>query len=96
MPVRRRAPVKTVVSSAVRHGSPAALAARRPPAQAGHLGRQTGLVDEDELRRIEIELALEPGAGAPQDVGAVLLSACADFFERPARADQARRSWRCG
>jgi hypothetical protein len=33
----------------------------RPAAQAGHVGRRAGLVDEDEFAGIEIELVLEPG-----------------------------------
>lgn len=74
MPVSRNAPVKVVVfqwpcGTPARQRSPRGA---RPP-QTGHLGRQPGLINEDELRWIEIELAVEPGATALQDVGAVLL-----------------------
>jgi hypothetical protein len=57
----------------MRHTGPAALTAWRSTSQPGHLGRQSGLVDEYQLRRIEIGLAIEPGAAALQDVGAILL-----------------------
>ena len=57
----------------VRHASPATLAALRSASQPGHLRRQSRLVDEHELRRVEIELAIEPDQGALQDVWAVLL-----------------------
>lgn len=40
----------------VRNASPAALSARSPTAQAGDLGREAGLVDEDKALRIEIGL----------------------------------------
>jgi hypothetical protein len=42
----------------------AAHPAGAAPAQAGHLGGRTGLVDEDELRRVELGLELEPGLAA--------------------------------
>ncbi|ESX64456.1 hypothetical protein X759_31160 [Mesorhizobium sp. LSHC420B00] len=42
---------------AMRHAGPAALAAWRSSTQARHLRRQSRLVDEHELRRVEIELA---------------------------------------
>ena len=65
---------------AVRHAGPAALAKRRTTAQPSHLGRQAGLVDEHQFCRIEIELAVEPGAAAAQDVGAVLLQCMCGLF----------------
>lgn len=65
---------------AVRHASPAALAAGRTAAQARHLGRQAGLVDEHQFGRIEIGLAVEPCASALQDVGAVLLQCVCGLF----------------
>ncbi len=46
---------------AVRDGGPAALAAPGAAAQARHLGRGAGLVDEDQLVGIKVELAVEPG-----------------------------------
>ena len=65
---------------AVRHASPAALTAWRPSPQTGHLCRQAGLVDKDELRRIEVELAVEPGATALQNVGTILLQCMCGLF----------------
>lgn len=65
---------------AVWHACPAAFAAWRSSAQARHLGRQPGFVDEDQLRRIEIELAVEPGAPALQDVRAILLQCMCGLF----------------
>ena len=65
---------------AMRHAGPATLAARRSSTQAGHLRGQAGLVDEDQLRRIEIELAVEPVAAALQDVGAILLQCVCGLF----------------
>ena len=55
MPVSRNAPVKVVVfqwpcGTPARQRSPHG----RSAAQASHFGRQSGLVDEDQLRRIEI------------------------------------------
>jgi hypothetical protein len=62
------------------HASPAAFTAWRTSPQTRHLGRQSGLIDEDELCRIEIELAVEPGAAALQDVGAILLQCMCGLF----------------
>src|SRR3954454_10209917 len=61
------------------------LARRRSPfghpaAPARHVGRGPGLVDEDEARGIEVELALEPGLAPLQDVGAVLLGRLRRLF----------------
>jgi hypothetical protein len=58
---------------AVRDAGPAAFAARRSSAQAGHLRGETGLVDEHEPGGVEIQLAVEPVPAPLQDVGAVLL-----------------------
>ena len=44
----------------VRHGDPAALAARSTTIAACHLGRSGRLVEEDQAIRIEIGLTLEP------------------------------------
>ncbi len=57
----------------MRNGRSASLAARRSPSQPGHLCGCRGLVDEDQLLGIEIELAIEPGYAAAQDVRALLL-----------------------
>ena len=45
---------------AVGHGGAASLAPRRTTVKARHLGVRGGLVDEDDLRRIEVELAFKP------------------------------------
>ena len=64
----------------VRHGGPAALAAARPAAQARHLGRGAGLVDEDQFVGVEIELAVEPGLPRLTDVLALLLGGVGGLF----------------
>lgn len=65
---------------AMRYAGPAAFAARRSSSQTRHLGRQAGLIDEDELRRIEIELTVEPVPASLQDVGAILLQYMCGLF----------------
>lgn len=65
---------------AVRHPGPAALAARCSSTQTRHLGRQSGLVDEHELGGVEIELAVEPGPPAAQDIGTILLQCVCGLF----------------
>lgn len=65
---------------AVRHVGTAALTARSPTAQAGHLGRAAGLVDEDKALWIEIGLRLEPVTPPLQDVGALLLQCMGEPF----------------
>jgi hypothetical protein len=64
----------------MRDRSTASLATRRPTAQSGHLGRRTGLVDEDELQRVEIGLAGEPGLAPACDVRPILLGGVRGFF----------------
>jgi hypothetical protein len=59
---------------AVRDRGAAALAARAAPAQARHLGGGAGLVDEDELRRVELGLEREPGRAARGYIRAGLLA----------------------
>lgn len=56
-----------------RNASPTALSARGTAAQAGHLGGQACLVDEDKALGIEIRLSLEPIPAPLQGVGALLL-----------------------
>jgi hypothetical protein len=41
---------------------------------ARHVGGRPGFVNEDETMSIEIELVVEPGLSAPQDVRAILLA----------------------
>ena len=65
---------------AVGNGGPAALAALGPAAQARHLGRGAGLIDEDELLGIELRLGLEPGLAAGGNVRPLLLGGVGGFF----------------
>lgn len=64
----------------MRHAGSTAFAARRPSSQTRHLGRQARLMDEDQLRWVEIELAVEPIPPPFQDVGAVLLQCVCGLF----------------
>ena len=45
---------------AMGHGSAASLSPRRTTVKARHLGVRGGLVDEDDPRRIEVELSFKP------------------------------------
>ncbi len=65
---------------AMRHAGPAVLTARRSPAQAGHRGRRPGLIQEDQLRRIEIELTEELGAATLHDAMAILLQCMRELY----------------
>ena len=49
---------------AMRNRGATSLAAGLRPRQPGHLGGGPGLVDEDELRRVELGLEIEPGLAA--------------------------------
>ncbi len=64
----------------MRHAGTAPLAERGPTAQPGHFGRGAGLVDEDQVPRIEVRLIVEPGVAAGQDVGPLLLAGVCRFF----------------
>ena len=64
----------------VRHAGPTALSARGTAAQAGHLGGQACLVDEDKALRVEIRLSLEPIPAPLQDVRALLLQCMGGLF----------------
>lgn len=59
---------------------PAALALWRPAALPGHLGIRSGLVDEDQPVRIEVNLAVEPGPPPGEDVRALLFRCMACLF----------------
>ena len=52
----------------------------RASVAARHVGGGPGLVDEDQLLRIEIELAFEPDLATLQDVGALLLGRVRGLF----------------
>lgn len=67
----------------VSDADPQALSARRSSVTARHVGGGPCLVDEDEPRGIEVELAVEPCLPTPQDVGSVLLARMRSrFFAR--------------
>jgi len=91
MPVRRRPATKVVVlrlrrwpSAPVSKGDAGAqaLAVTAAAIAPRHVGRCPGLVDEDQLVGIEIELTLEPFLALLQDVGAILLCRMAGLFLR--------------
>ena len=65
---------------AMRNGGAAALAPRAAPAQAGHLGGRPGLVDEDELQRVELGLEFEPGLPPRGYIRARLLAGVRRLF----------------
>ena len=64
----------------MRNGGPAAVPPRRPVAQTGHLGVGAGLIDEDQLLRIEVWLGVEPGLTRLPYVRAVLLAGVRRLF----------------
>lgn len=81
MPVSRSAPVKVVVfqwpcGTPARQRSPRGALLRR---RATFVVRPV-TVDEHELRRIEIELAVEPLLAPLQHVGAILLQCVRGLF----------------
>lgn len=57
---------------AVRHRRPASLAAQAASAQPRHLRGCRSLINEDQRLGVEIELAVEPGYAAAQDIGTLL------------------------
>jgi len=65
---------------AVRHRGAAAFPARRPAIAPRHLGRGAGLVDEHQTLGREIDLGVEPGPPAAQNVSALLLAGVRGFF----------------
>jgi hypothetical protein len=65
---------------AMRNRGATSLAARAAPAQPSHLGGGPGLVDEDELRRVELGLEIEPGLAACGYVLARLLAGVRRLF----------------
>ena len=64
----------------MRHWRPAALATSGPAAKTCHLGRGSGLVDEDQALGIKVRLILEPRPALGCDVGALLLAGVCRFF----------------
>jgi len=61
-------------------GGSQSFAFGRASVAARHIGGGPGLVDEDQLFRIEIELAFEPGLATFQKVGALLLGRVCGLF----------------
>ncbi len=64
----------------VRDRGAASGAAWRAAIGPGHLGRGTGLIDEDQPLRIEIGLVLEPGLPPTRNVRPLLLAGVRGFF----------------
>ena len=64
---------------AMGHGGAASLASGCTTVKARHLGVRGGLVDEDDPRRIEVELPFKPPL-ARRVHRAAGSAACADFF----------------
>ena len=65
---------------AVRNRDKTALSFGSPPVEARHLGGGARLVDEDQPRRIKIELPLEPRLARSLHVAALLLSGMRRLF----------------
>ena len=59
-----------------------AFAAAATAVRARHVGRSPGLIDEDKTLGIEIELLLEPGLAALQDVRPILFAGVRGLFLR--------------
>ena len=65
-----------------------------------HVGRRSGLIEENPSLGVEIELAVEPLLALFRDVGAILLGGVRNFFacdpvpvkEPSQRADPSRRA----
>ena len=66
----------------MRHTDPQALPTQGSPIAPGHVGGGPGLVDEHKARRVEVELAIEPGLAPLQDIGALLLGGVRRLFLR--------------
>ena len=79
---------------ATTRGSPDAYAHPQPLAPAAaavtarHVGRRPGFVDQDETRRVEVELAIEPVLARFQDIGAILLGRVTGLFMRDLMTDE--------
>jgi hypothetical protein len=75
---------------AMRQIGSAALTARRSSTQADHFCREASFIDEHELRRIEIEFAVDSVMTPPQDVGAILLRSVRERFLNASRSHHNR------
>ena len=58
------------------------FAAAATAMRSSHIGRGPGLIDEHKALGIEIELRLEPGLAALQDVRPILFAGVCGFFLR--------------
>lgn len=66
----------------VRYPNPEPFATPAATVSPRHVGRGPGFIDEDQLVRIEIELAIEPGLPLLYDIGAILLRRMGGLFLR--------------
>jgi hypothetical protein len=64
----------------VRNAAAQALSAPATAVASGHVGRRAGFVDENELQRIEVELAFEPHPASLTDVGTILFARVRRLF----------------
>lgn len=64
------------------HANPKPFATPAAPMAPGHVGGGSGLVNEDQPLRIEVELILKPLFALGQDVGPVLLAGVRRLFLR--------------
>ena len=55
------------------NGREETLATRAAPEAAHHIGRRPGLVDEDEMSRVQLRLVRAPGVSRGRDVRPALL-----------------------
>lgn len=65
---------------AMRHLADQALATRTAAAQARHIGRSAGLINEDQTARIKLPLLRLPAGAGARHVGAILLRGVNAFF----------------
>ncbi len=66
----------------MRNADAQALASCTSAMASRHVCRSPGLVDEDEARGVEVDLAIEPFLPPLQDVGTVLLRGVRTLFLR--------------
>jgi hypothetical protein len=65
----------------MRYWRPTTLATSGPAAKARHLGRDSGLIDEDQVLGIKARRGMEPRAALGCDVGGLLLSGVCCFLK---------------
>jgi hypothetical protein len=64
----------------MRHGGSAAFAAPSSSIAPGHLGRSTRFINEHQPLRLKINLGIEPGLPAAQDIRPLLFGGVRGFF----------------